>query len=77
MHPTSMPSSSAWRGPAQGRGCGGTWGYAELLEILADPARVEHRDRRTWVGEQWHPEAFDVQHTNDLLALDDRLTGGN
>lgn len=55
--------------------CGGTWGYGELVEILADPARVEHADRRTWVGEQWHPDAFDVQETNDLLALYDRLTG--
>jgi hypothetical protein len=57
--------------------CGGAWGYAELGEILADPARVEHADRRTWAGEQWHPEAFDVQKTKDPLALYDRLTGGN
>jgi hypothetical protein len=55
--------------------CGATWGYAELIEVLADPTHEEHADRRDWVGEQWHPEAFDVHETNDRLALYDRVAG--
>jgi hypothetical protein len=30
--------------------CGGTWGYRELLEILADPAHPDHDERREWIG---------------------------
>lgn len=39
--------------------CGGTWGYRELLEILADPSHPEHTDRRNWIGRPFDPEAFD------------------
>ena len=39
--------------------CGGTWGYRELLEILADPSHPEHRERRAWLGQPFDPDAFD------------------
>ena len=42
--------------------CGGTWGYGELLEMLADPKRLEHTERLEWVGGPIDPEVFDLSH---------------
>ena len=39
--------------------CGGTWGYRELLEILADPTHPEHDERREWLGREFDPESFE------------------
>ncbi len=41
--------------------CGGTYGYARLLESLADPADPEHDDMIQWAPDGFDPEAFDVQ----------------
>lgn len=38
--------------------CGGTWGYHELLETLANPNDPEYVERLEWVGGQFDPEAF-------------------
>lgn len=47
--------------------CGGTWGYRELLEILADPEHPEHDERRDWLGRPFDPEAFDPSEFEDNL----------
>lgn len=39
--------------------CGGPYGYANLLEILANPAHEEYEDMITWAGKTWHAEKFD------------------
>jgi len=44
--------------------CGGIGGYAELLEILADPKHEEHAERLEWLGGQIDPEAFDLGEAN-------------
>jgi hypothetical protein len=36
--------------------CGGTPGFKELLEVLADPDHEEHEHMRTWAGEGFDPE---------------------
>ena len=41
--------------------CGGPWGYADLLEILADPSHEEHDNLTEWVGGKFDPETFDPQ----------------
>lgn len=57
--------------------CGGTWGFRELLEILADPSHPEHDERREWIGRPFDPEAFDTSEFEDnlrngrLAAFDD------
>ena len=48
--------------------CGGVWGYAELLEILADPAHEDYEERLEWLGEPIDPEAFDLEQVNRELA---------
>jgi hypothetical protein len=48
--------------------CGGVWGYADLLEVLADPGNEEHEERLEWLGGEFDPEAFDLEETNRRLA---------
>jgi hypothetical protein len=47
--------------------CGGTGGYADLLEALANPAHEEHEHYRQWAGEDFNPEAFDLAAANAAL----------
>lgn len=48
--------------------CGGSSGYEDLLQILADPEHEEHRRTKTWVGKKFAPERFDLAETNRALA---------
>jgi len=48
--------------------CGGVWGYAELLEILADPGHPEREERLEWIGGEFDPEEFDVAEADKRLA---------
>ncbi len=51
--------------------CGGSWGYAQLREILADPAHDEHADMLEWLeldaGSEFDPAAFDAEAVNAAL----------
>jgi hypothetical protein len=46
---------------------GGVWGYADLLEILADPDNPNHEEMMMWAGGPIDPEAFDLKKVNKLL----------
>ncbi len=48
--------------------CGGVWGYAEFLEILADPAHPERAERLEWIGEDFDPEEFDLSLADKRLG---------
>jgi hypothetical protein len=39
---------------------GGTWGYTEFLEVLADPNHLEQESYLTWAGGKYDPEAFNL-----------------
>ena len=39
--------------------CGGVWGYAGLLEEMANPQDTEHAALLEWVGGAFDPERFD------------------
>jgi hypothetical protein len=54
--------------------CGGPWGYAHLLEALADPGHEEHEHPLGWVGGSFDPEDFDLAGANANLELYDRHT---
>ncbi len=48
---------------------GGVWGYAEFIEILADPQHPERAERLEWIDEDdFDPEAFDLASINLHLA---------
>lgn len=53
--------------------CGGTWGYGELLEILANPNHPEYDERVEWIGRPFDPEAFDAADFDENLR-NQRLT---
>jgi hypothetical protein len=48
--------------------CGGPYGYADLLAILADPAHEEHEEMLDWAGDDLDPHAFDAKQTDSLLS---------
>jgi hypothetical protein len=33
----------------------------EMLEIVADPEHEEHDERKEWLGDDFDPEAFEVE----------------
>lgn len=47
--------------------CGGVWGYEDLLQALKDPKHKGHESTLEWLGEEFDPEAFDLQNTNEAL----------
>lgn len=47
--------------------CGGTWGYQHMLEVLNDPGDEEHAEIVEWLGENFDPEAFDLDEINKAL----------
>ncbi len=49
---------------------GGVWGYAHMLEVLADPNHEEHDDIMAWAGGAIDPTEFDLVGVNaDLQRL--------
>ncbi len=48
--------------------CGGPFGYAERLQILADPEHDDHGEVRRWLGPGFDPEALDLGAVNAVLA---------
>jgi hypothetical protein len=47
--------------------CGGTGGYADLLEILLDPAHDEFENMRQWAGPRFNAEVFSADAANKQL----------
>ena len=40
--------------------CGGSMGYEELVEACGDPKHERYQEYFDWLGQQFDPEAFDV-----------------
>jgi hypothetical protein len=48
--------------------CGGIYGYYHMLDVVADVDHEEHDDLVEWLGDDFDPEAFDIDEVNDILA---------
>ena len=47
--------------------CGGFPGYMNILEAISDPRHPEREELLEWVGEEWNPEACDLDAVNRRL----------
>ena len=64
----ALPRCVAGRRACPPEDCGGIWGYAKLLEVLADPEDPEHDEMLEWLGGGHDPARFDLEETNWMLA---------
>lgn len=62
------PACIAGRRNCPPEDCGGPWGYAEFLAILADPAHPEHAERLEWLEEDLDPDEFSVEVADAAVA---------
>lgn len=69
----SYPRCTGGERAAPPEDCGGVWGYANLLDAVADPTHPEHADQREWLGLDdpqtvFDPERFDADKVDRRLA---------
>jgi hypothetical protein len=68
-----MPACLAAKGACPPEDCGGSWGYADLKQALADPGHEDHEAMLDWLAldsaEDFDPAASDLAEINDVLAL--------
>jgi hypothetical protein len=74
---THYPILVTAKGACPPEDCGGTWGYADLKEILADPGHDEHQERLEWLGlknaSEFDPNAVTLEQLVEELALNDAI----
>lgn len=58
-----LPAQRAAAEPAPARGFGGVHGYADFLEIIADPKHPEHHSPQRGAGGRFDSEWLDVELT--------------
>jgi hypothetical protein len=70
---THYPILVASKGACPPEDCDGTWGYANLKAILADPSHDEHQDMLEWLGltdaSEFNPTAVPTEDIDYELAL--------
>lgn len=70
---THYPTLVASKGACPPEDCGGTWGYANLKAILADPSHDEHQDMLEWLGltdaSEFDPTTVPTTDIDHELAL--------
>lgn len=68
----SYPRCTGGRRAGPPEDCGGVWGYANLIDVLADPTHPEHEDRLDWLGlddaSGFNPAAFDAASVTKTLS---------
>jgi hypothetical protein len=64
------PRCTGGRRAAPPEDSGGVWGYADLLNILADPRHEEHQARLEWLGIETPAEFDQDRFDRDIVNLD-------
>jgi hypothetical protein len=62
-----LPACTKGKGACPPEDVGGLWGYYELLESLKDPKHPQHEDAKEWIGEDFDPDAYDLDWVNARL----------
>jgi len=44
--------------------CGGSPGYADFVEAMADPKHEDHEEMKEWIGGAWDATRFSLEDTN-------------
>lgn len=65
----NYPRCTAGRNAPPPEDCGGPWGYAEVLQALADPSHPDREDLLDWGDEDFDPKAFDIEEINAGLLM--------
>jgi len=55
--------------------CGGTSGYADLVDILLDPTHEDFQEMREWAGEEFNAEILHLEKINARLRRNRSLVG--
>ncbi|MHB1708346.1 MAG: plasmid pRiA4b ORF-3 family protein [Thermoplasmataceae archaeon] len=56
--------------------CGGTYGYARMLEIIRNPQDEEYAETIEWLGSNFDPNEFDLEDANErVYNYEDYETG--
>jgi hypothetical protein len=67
----AYPRCTGGRRAAPPEDSGGVWGYADMLNVLANPAHEEHNSRLSWLGietaAEYDANAFDSEVVNNDL----------
>jgi hypothetical protein len=68
-----LPARIAGKGACPPEDCGGSWGYGDLKEALADPHHEDHDDMLDWLGlesaDEFNPAACDPIEINEVLDM--------
>lgn len=64
---TEYPVCVKGKGACPPDDSGGIWGYEAMLEALRNPKHPEHQHLVEWIGEDFDPEAFDLDEINERL----------
>jgi pRiA4b ORF-3-like protein len=64
----TYPACTAGEGACPPEDSGGTPGFADFKEIIAGPPSQERDELRSWAGEDYDPERFDLAKANAAVA---------
>ena len=59
-----LPICIKGKGNCPPEDCGGIWGYYSMLEAIKDKNHPEHEDMLEWIGDDFDPDAFDIDAIN-------------
>jgi hypothetical protein len=62
------PACVAGDGACPPEDCGGSYGFAELKELLAGPPSAEQEEMLEWTGGEYDPSRFDLAAANAAVA---------
>lgn len=63
------PRCTAGKNAAPPEDCGGPWGYAEMMQAVADPDHPERDELLEWLDEDFDPTQFDRDELNAGLGM--------